>query len=180
MNNNRIQSPFSLWHRLGRLVYTFVWSVAGRPLSRSCFSWRRWLLGCFGADIAPSARVYGSVVIWCPKNLTMGPNSILAEHVECYNVAPVTMEEGSIVSQQAYLCTAGHDIHDPTFPLVSAPITLQKDSWICAKAVVGMGVTVGEGAVVGLGAVVVKSVEPWTIVGGNPARVIGCRRHDTL
>jgi acetyltransferase-like isoleucine patch superfamily enzyme len=34
------------------------------------------------------------------------------------------------------------------------------------------GVTIGEGAVVAAGSVVVKDVEPWTVVGGNPAKVI--------
>lgn len=38
-----------------------------------------------------------------------------------------------------------------------------------------MGVIVIEGAVVGLGAVVVRSVDPWVIVGGTPAREIGRR-----
>ena len=35
-----------------------------------------------------------------------------------------------------------------------------------------MGVTIGEGAVVGARSVVTKNVEPWTVVGGNPARFI--------
>lgn len=99
----------------------------------------------------------------------------MAEDVECYNVAPVTIEEQAIVSQNAFLCTAGHDVHDPTFPLVTAPIVLKKKSWVCAKAIVGMGVTVGECAVVALGAVAVKDVPADTIVGGNPAKKIGSR-----
>jgi maltose O-acetyltransferase len=37
------------------------------------------------------------------------------------------------------------------------------------------GVTIGEGAVVAAGAIVTKDVAPYTIVGGNPARVIGNR-----
>ena len=45
-------------------------------------------------------------------------------------------------------------------------------SWVAAWAFVGMGVTIGEGAVVGACAVVFKNVEPWTVVGGNPAKFI--------
>lgn len=45
-------------------------------------------------------------------------------------------------------------------------------SWVAADAFVGMGVTIGEGAVVGARAAVFKDVEPWTVVGGNPAKFI--------
>jgi putative colanic acid biosynthesis acetyltransferase WcaF len=105
----------------------------------------------------------------------MGPRSVLADNVDCYNVARVTLEEDAVVSQYAYLCTAGHDVHDPSVPLVTGPIVLRRLSWVGAKAIIGKNVTIDEGAVVGLGAVVVKSVPPWTIVGGNPAREIGRR-----
>jgi len=40
---------------------------------------------------------------------------------------------------------------------------------IGAGAVLIQGVTVGEGALVGAGAVVLKDIEPWTVVAGNPA-----------
>ena len=56
--------------------------------------------------------------------------------------------------------------------LITAPIVIEDQAWIGAKAFVGMGVTIGQGAVVGATASVYKNVEPWTVVGGNPARVI--------
>jgi len=46
---------------------------------------------------------------------------------------------------------------------------------IFAAAVILPGVHIGEGAIVGAGAVVTKSVEPWVIVAGNPARFIKYR-----
>ena len=56
--------------------------------------------------------------------------------------------------------------------LISAPIVIEDEAWVAADAFVGMGVVIGRGAVVGARAAVFKNVEAWTVVGGNPARVI--------
>lgn len=55
------------------------------------------------------------------------------------------------------------------------PVIIGNDVWIGAQAIILPGVTVGDGAIVGAGAVVAKPVAPFTIVAGNPARVIGQR-----
>lgn len=54
----------------------------------------------------------------------------------------------------------------------SAPIKISKGAWIGAHSIILKGVTIGEGAVVGAGTVVTKDVPAWTVVVGNPARVI--------
>lgn len=54
----------------------------------------------------------------------------------------------------------------------SAPIHICSKAWIGQGATVLKGVTIGEGAVVGAGSVVTRDVEPWTVVGGNPATLI--------
>ncbi|MBL8132609.1 MAG: acyltransferase [Anaerolineae bacterium] len=53
-----------------------------------------------------------------------------------------------------------------------APIRICDKAWIGFNAIILKGVTIGEGAVVGAGSVVTKDVPAWTIVAGNPARVI--------
>lgn len=53
-----------------------------------------------------------------------------------------------------------------------APIKISNKVWIGFNAIVLKGVTIGEGAIVGAGSVVAKDVPAWTIVAGNPARVI--------
>lgn len=170
------RSPFSIHQRFSRLVWSIVQVTLFRVWPRGMFGFRRSLLRLFGAKLHSTARVYGTTTVWAPWNLEMGPGSVLADGVNCYNVAPVILDQGATVSQDAYLCTAGHDIHDPGFPLVTAPIHLHANSWVGAKAVIGMGVTIGPHAVVALAAVVVKSVEPKFVVGGNPARTISRRR----
>lgn len=54
------------------------------------------------------------------------------------------------------------------------------DVWIGMDAVVMPGVTVGDGAIVSARAVVVKDVEPYTIVGGNPAKLVKRRFSDEV
>jgi putative colanic acid biosynthesis acetyltransferase WcaF len=76
------------------------------------------------------------------------------------------------VSQYAFLCTATHDYEDPDFRLITKPIEIGDYAWIGARAFVGPGVSVGEGAVVGATASVYRNVPEWTVVGGNPAKVI--------
>ncbi len=55
------------------------------------------------------------------------------------------------------------------------PTTIGDDVWIGANAVITPGITLATGTVVAAGAVVTKSTEPYTIVGGIPASVIGHR-----
>lgn len=56
------------------------------------------------------------------------------------------------------------------------PVTIGNDVWIGANVVVLPGVTIGNHAVLAAGAIVTRDVPEWTIVGGNPARVIRDRR----
>lgn len=52
------------------------------------------------------------------------------------------------------------------------PNTYWKKVWICAKATILKGVTIGDGAIVAAGAVVTKDMPAYSLVAGNPARVI--------
>lgn len=54
-------------------------------------------------------------------------------------------------------------------------VIINDDVWIGTRAIILAGVTIGRGAVVGAGAVVTKSVPPYAVVGGNPAKIIRMR-----
>ena len=107
-----------------------------------------------------------------PWNLEIGDWSSIGEHAFIYNLGKVTIGSKTTISHRAHLCAGTHDYTDRSLPLLKLPITIQDSAWVCADAFVGPGVTVGEGAVVGARSVVVKDVEPWMVVAGNPAIAI--------
>lgn len=170
---SKYHNALSRSNQCRRLLWQIVWLLLARPLPRSVGSgWKRILLRLFGAKIAATANVYSSVRIYMPWHLEMAEYSCLADDVDCYNVAPVKIGANSTVSQKTYLCCASHDITQPTLPLITAPIVIEDQVWVAADAFIGMGITIGQGAVVGARAAVFKNVEPWTVVGGNPAKLI--------
>ena len=148
------------------MVNTLLFPVVSNRM-RMC------LLRWFGAKIESWLVVYPSVKIYAPWNLEVKrPWAVLGPRVEVYNKAKVSIGAHVVVSQDAYLCTASHDVASPVMALVAKQINIEADSWIAAKAVILPGVTLGNGSVVGCAAVVAKNVEPWTVVGGNPAKFI--------
>jgi maltose O-acetyltransferase len=66
--------------------------------------------------------------------------------------------------------------HDTT--PINVPV-VEDWAWVGERAIVLQGRRIGRGAIVGAGAVVTRDVEPFTVVGGNPARVIGHRGRDS-
>ena len=106
----------------------------------------------------------------------MERDSSLADGVDCYNVAPITLGVGAIVSQRSFLCSATHDYNHREFFLIARAIVIEAGAWVAAEAFIGPGVTVSAGAVVGARACVTWDVAPWTVVAGNPARVVKQRQ----
>lgn len=160
-----------------RLVWNIVYLVAFRPTPRCCLNWWRVLiLKAFGAKIGRRCIVHPNVDVWAPWNVEMEDCACLSEGSVCYCVSKIKFGFHAIVSRDAFLCTPSHEINSRTMALTSKPIELGAHCWVCARATILPGVAIGEGAVVGAAAVVTKDVAPWTIVVGNPARVVGNRK----
>lgn len=78
----------------------------------------------------------------------------------------------------SFFISQGHDVNDPNMSTKLAPIRIDDDSWVATNATILPGVHIGQGAVVAAGSVVTKDVHPFTVVAGNPARMIKERRRN--
>ncbi|MCS4174819.1 WcaF family extracellular polysaccharide biosynthesis acetyltransferase [Salinibacter ruber] len=167
------------WGEIIRRVFWGAGAVLFRWTPRLLYGVRNALLRLFGAEIGKNVRIHPSATIYFPWNVSIGDWSSVGENAMIYNLGPIEIGEKVTVSQRAHLCAGTHDATDPAMPLQKPPISVGDQAWVCADAFVGPGVTVEEGAVVGARAVVVKDVEAWTIVGGNPARPLRDRELTT-
>jgi putative colanic acid biosynthesis acetyltransferase WcaF len=158
-----------------RVLWGAVWLLLYRPSPRPLHAWRRFLLRLFGAQIGAGACPYPSAKIWAPWKLTMADYSCIANDVDCYCVAPISLGAHATVSQYSYLCTASHDYRDPSMPLIVGPIHIEAEAWVAACAFIGPGVKIGQGAVIGARSSVFGDVDSWAVVAGSPAVRRGTR-----
>jgi len=138
------------------------------------------VLKAFGAEIGEGTIVYPGVVIHAAtqgfSNLRVGKNCRIGR--ECFFdlTEPITIEDTVNVGMRSMLIThvnvADSPLGEGELARRCAPITLKHGAVTFAGVTILMGVTVGECAVIAAGSVVSTDVQPWTLVGGNPARFI--------
>jgi putative colanic acid biosynthesis acetyltransferase WcaF len=172
VENPYLRPQTSLRNRVARVLWGVAYTLLFRYTPRPLHGWRAVVLRCFGAQIGRDCHIYPKSRIWAPWNLRCEDGAAIADEAVIYDAAEVHLGVHAIVSQQAYLCTATHDIDDPAFPMITAPIHVQRYGWVCARASVLPGVTVREGAVLGLGSVASRDLEAWTVYTGIPATAV--------
>jgi acetyltransferase-like isoleucine patch superfamily enzyme len=135
---------------------------------------RLYLYRRIGMKVGKNCVIRRGIYLGSPNELQLGDGSFLGR-ASLYCTGGVKIGRNVNVSDGVVIITAKHDVNSPTFEATYEPITIEDWAWIATNAIVLAGVTIGEAAVVAAGAVVTKDVLPYTVVGGNPAKVIGER-----
>ena len=133
------------------------------------------MLKIFGAKLSGVPFIHSTARIQIPWKLTMQHRACLGERANAYSLGKIKILEGATIAQEAYLCTGTHDFNDPSLQLITKPITIGKNAFIGARAMILPGVCIGDRAIVGAMSVVPKDVADHEIVAGNPAKKIGER-----
>ncbi|GAA4841201.1 acyltransferase [Algivirga pacifica] len=92
-------------------------------------------------------------------------------------IGPVKIGDNVILAQNVVMSGLNHQYNDISQPIKNQkvstdPITIGQNTWIGANVSITAGVTIGEHAVIGAGSVVTKSIPPYHVAVGNPARVV--------
>lgn len=111
-----------------------------------------------------------------PQNISIGNNVFINQQCILVGEEKITIKDNVSIGFRCMIITSNNETS--INPLTGnrkhydQPITIEKNVWIGAGAIVLSGVTIGEGSVVAAGAVVTKDVPPYTLVGEVPARII--------
>jgi acetyltransferase-like isoleucine patch superfamily enzyme len=107
--------------------------------------------------------------VWSSASVDIGDRVLISHNVNIFDSLTHPLSARQRHAQFRAIMLTGHP---RSIDLDEQPVTINNDAWVGANACVLRGVTIGEGAVVGAGSIVTKDVLPYTIVAGNPARVI--------
>jgi acetyltransferase-like isoleucine patch superfamily enzyme len=122
---------------------------------------------------------YSFATIHVGDDVYLGPRAVLSAPLSAIHIGNKVLfgPEVMILGGDHNTSLVGRFVHDviEKRPEDDAPVVIEDDVWVGARAIVLRGVKVGRGAIVAAGAIVTRDVPPYAIVAGTPARVVRFR-----
>lgn len=177
-----------LRHLIAKMYYAPLLRREARSVGRGLVLYEDMpkLFGNLAIELGENVTLSGAQVWYAcgdtrEKLIKIGNNSYMGFGTEIFSGCEVTIGDHVLIANNVLI--NGYDGHllDPIARAAGlpvgedgyGPVRIEDYAWIGSRATILKNVTIGRGAVVATGAVVTKNVEALTIVGGNPARVIG-------
>lgn len=121
----------------------------------------------------------GAYAVWCSQ-ISIGKNVVIrpASMLFADEIGKIIIEDNVMVGSGVHFYVNNHKFDRRDIPIIeqgyypSKSILIKEGAWVGANSIILPGVTIGKNVVIGAGSVVTKSIEDFSIVVGNPARVI--------
>lgn len=112
--------------------------------------------------------------------VTIGDDSYVGAFTVLNGLGGLKIGKNALIGGHCYIVAGNHEHSDLTRPInqqgfISEGIVIGNNVWLGAGVKIMDGVTIGEGCIVAAGAVVTSNTEPFSIVGGVPAKLISKR-----
>lgn len=131
----------------------------------------------FGIKIGKGSTFHMWANFFNPKNIEVGEDTIIGDHAFLDGRDSLKIGSHTDIASSVMIYNSEHDLSKEDFSALLAPVKIGDYVFIGPRVIIMPGVTIGDGAVIAGGAVVTKDVEPFTIVGGVPAKIIGERKN---
>ncbi|MGG3445508.1 acyltransferase [Bacillus nitratireducens] len=131
-------------------------------------------------SIGENVNVRNNIGFANGKNITIGNNSGIGERAFLQDVDEIIIGNDVLMAPEVLIYTANHQHKRDELirkqGMYTKKVIIEDDVWIGTRVIILPGVKIGRGAVIAAGAVVNKDVEPYSIVGGIPAKKISQRK----
>ncbi len=130
-----------------------------------------------GVKIGKGSSIHLGARFFNPAGVVIGEDSVIGDNAFLDGRAKLVIGDHVDIASQVLIYNSEHDLESDTFSAIEQPVTIEDYVFVGPRAIILPGVRIGKGAVVAAGAVVTKDVEPFKIVAGIPAKVIGERKN---
>jgi maltose O-acetyltransferase len=125
-------------------------------------------------DIDRSVAIYRKAHIW-DGILTIKSGTSIGFNCHLDARSGIYIGKNVNLATEVMIWSLHHEINSIDFKTKGGSVIIKDYCWLGSRCIILPGVTVGEGAIIAAGAVVSKDVEPYSVVGGVPAKKIGQR-----
>lgn len=133
-----------------------------------------------GVKIGRKSTLHTGVRVYDPRNIKVGEGTIIGFGSFLDGREKLEIGNHVDIASEVMIYNSEHDINSPEFAPISGPVIIEDYVFIGPRAIILPGVKIGMGAVVAAGAVVTKDIEPYSVVGGVPAKEITKRKLEKL
>jgi acetyltransferase-like isoleucine patch superfamily enzyme len=114
--------------------------------------------------------------------IKIGENCSINDYAIIYGMGNVIIGNNVRIAAHTIIVSGDHIYKDPNQLIrlqgvVKKPIIIEDDIWIGANSCILGGVTIGKGSIIGAGSVVRKSFPPYSVIVGNPGRIVKVRKN---
>ncbi|MDQ2816696.1 MAG: acyltransferase [Candidatus Eremiobacteraeota bacterium] len=131
-----------------------------------------------GMEVDPTTNIMMHAFVLQARDISIGPNCIIGPFTTLDGRATLRIGRNVNVAGEVLTIGGHHAVDSPTAEGLLGKVVIEDNAWIAMRATILPGVTVGEGAYVAAAALVNRDVEPYTLVGGVPAKKIRDRNRD--